>query len=89
MTNLFAIGSHPHKDGYLGWFRRVHKATNEILKDDDGKEIIFGSRLEAEAAAGRALTKYLNGDICSSGIIPSIRQVKRKAAEAVFKAAAE
>lgn len=85
MTNLFSIGSYPRKHGFLAYYRRVHKSTNEVLKDDKGAEIIFPSRAEAEAAAGKALTKYLNGDLCCSGIIPSIRGVKRNTAEKLFR----
>lgn len=83
--NAFQIGAHPFKSGFIAYYRRVHKATNEILKDEHGKEIIFGSRAEAEAAAGKALTAYLNGDLCCSGIIPSVRGVRRQSAEALFK----
>jgi hypothetical protein len=53
--NAFQIGAHPFKNGFIAYYRRVHKATNEILKDDDGREIIFPSKPEAEAAAGRAV----------------------------------
>lgn len=74
----------PFRGGYIGYFRRVHKATNEILKDDNGAEIIFPSQAEAEAAAGKALAKYLNGDLCCSGIIPSIRGVRKNTADKLF-----
>lgn len=82
--NAFAIGSFPHRNGFLGYFRRVHRATNEILKDTNGTEIIFPSKAEAKAAAADELCRYLNGSMVCTGPMPSKRDVRRQAAERQF-----
>lgn len=72
--NEFSIGAQPVPGGYVGWFRKVHRADNEILKGDRGQPIIFPTKAEAKAAAGDALVAYMNGSFCRSGeIIPSAR----------------
>jgi hypothetical protein len=86
MSNVFAVGSQQYLHGYLGYYRRVHKASNEVIKDERGKQVIFPTRDAAEAAAGRALTKYLNREPCCTGLIPPKH---RQEAEKLFSGKVE
>lgn len=65
--NEFQIGVFPVPGGYLGWVRKVHRASNEILKSDRGHPIVFTSKAEAKAAAGEAMCEFLNSPIFRSG----------------------
>jgi len=80
--NRFEVGAEPVKQGYHGWFRRVEKARNQILKDGHGAEIVFASHADAKAAAADALCDYLNGDLRSTGLLPGGHKAE---AEALFK----
>ncbi len=72
--NEFAIGTQAVPGGHIAWFRKVHRAENEIVRGDRGQPIIFPTKSEAKAAAGDALVAYMNGSFCRSGeIIPSAR----------------
>ncbi|ENN86049.1 hypothetical protein RHSP_31849 [Rhizobium freirei PRF 81] len=72
--NQFAIGSMPVPGGFLGWFRKVHRADNEIVKGEKGLPIVFPTRAEAKAAAGDAMVAYINGSFVRSGeIIPAAK----------------
>jgi len=65
--NQFAIGAHPVANGYIAWFRKVHKADNEILKGKGGIPIVYPTRAEAKAAAGEAIVAYINGSLVRDG----------------------
>lgn len=80
--NRFEVGAERVKQGYLGWFRRVEKARNHVLKDGRGAEIIFASLADAKAAAADALCNYLNGELRSTGLMPARHKAR---AEALFK----
>jgi hypothetical protein len=80
--NRFEVGAEPVKQGYLGWFRRVEKARNQILRDGRGDEIVFPSLADAKAAAADALCSYLNGGLRSTGLMP---RKHRAEAEALFR----
>ncbi|WP_205909076.1 hypothetical protein [Neorhizobium lilium] len=67
--NEFAIGAQPMGNGYIAWFRKVHKCDNEILKGKGGNPIIFGSKAEAKAAAGEAIVAYINGSLVRDGAV--------------------
>lgn len=72
--NQFAIGYMAVPGGFIGWFRKVHRADNEIVKGEKGQPIIFPTRAEAKAAAGDAIVAYMNGSFVRSGeIIPAAK----------------
>lgn len=80
--NRFEVGAEPVKHGYLGWFRRVEKARNQVLRDGRGTEIIFPSQADAKAAAADALCRYLNSGLRSTGLLPGKHRAE---ADALFK----
>ncbi len=65
--NEFQIGTDAVADGYLGWIRKVHRATNEILRDRRGEPIVFATQDAAKAAAGEAMVAYLNTPMLRDG----------------------
>lgn len=79
--NEFQIGTEPVAGGHLGWIRKVHRATNEVLKDARGELIVFSSQDAAKAAAGEAIVAYLNTPMLRDGA----RVEVRSKAEALFK----
>ncbi|MBB3411234.1 hypothetical protein FHT87_005187 [Rhizobium sp. BK316] len=79
--NHFAIGTQPVRNGYLAWFRRVHKATNEIIKSH-GKPVIYPTEEKARAAAADALLVYLNSEMVRDG---EVIGAARKEAGSVFR----
>ena len=58
--NEFQIGTEAVADGHLGWIRKVHRATKEIVRDSRGEPIVFATQDAAKAAAGEAMVAYLN-----------------------------
>lgn len=78
--NEFAIGAQPVSGGYIAWFRKVHKADNEVIKEKGGKPKLFATRAEAKAAAGEAMVAYINGNLTRDGA----RAGRHEAAEALF-----
>ncbi len=66
--NEFQIGTEAVADGYLGWIRKVHRATNEILRDRRGEVIVFATQDAAKAAAGEAIVAYLNTPMLRDGV---------------------
>jgi len=80
--NEFAIGTQAVPGGFLGWFRKVHRAENEIVKGERGQPIIFPTKSEAKAAAGEAIVAYMNGSFVRSGEILS---APRREAEELFR----
>ena len=79
--NEFSIGAQPVAGGYIAWFRKVHKASNEILKGKGGKPEIYPTRDAATAAAGMAIVAYINGSLVREGE----RIEARSKADAFFK----
>jgi hypothetical protein len=79
--NEFQIGTDAVEGGHLGWIRKVHRATNEVLKDSRGEPIIFSTRDAAKAAAGEAIVAYLNTPMLRDGA----RVERMSKAEALFK----
>jgi hypothetical protein len=79
--NEFQIGTEAVADGHLGWIRKVHRATNEVLKDNRGEPIIFSTQDAAKAAAGEAMVAYLNTPMLRDGA----RVERMSRAEALFK----
>jgi hypothetical protein len=65
--NQFSIGAQPVPGGFVAWFRKVHKASNEVLKGKGGHPKIFETRDAATAAAGEALVAYINGSLVRDG----------------------
>lgn len=66
--NEFQIGAQPIAGGYLAWFRRVHKADNEIIKGKGGKPVVYPTKDAAKAAAGEAMVAYINGSLVRDGV---------------------
>jgi len=79
--NEFQIGTEAVAGGHLGWIRKVHRATNEILRDCRGEPIVFATQDAAKAAAGEAMVAYLNTPMLRDGA----RVETRSKAEAFFK----
>lgn len=79
--NEFQIGTDAVEGGHLGWIRKVHRATNEVLKDGRGEPIVFSTQDAAKAAAGEAIVAYLNTPMLRDGA----RVEKMAKAEALFK----
>ena len=79
--NEFQIGTEAVAGGHLGWIRKVHRATNEVLKDSRGEAIVFLTEDAAKAAAGEAIVAYLNTPMLRDGA----RVEKMAKAEALFK----
>ncbi|MBM7048326.1 MULTISPECIES: hypothetical protein [Rhizobium] len=80
--NEFQIGTEAVAGGHLGWIRKVHRATNEILKDRSGEPIVFATQDAAKAAAGEAMVAYLNTPMLRNGA--RVEAISK--AEAFFKA---
>lgn len=78
--NEFSIGAQPVGGGWVGWFRRVHKADNEVIKGKGGQPQIFPTREAAKAAAGEHLCAYINGHLVRDGA----KIQARSDADAVF-----
>ncbi|MBB4063663.1 hypothetical protein [Gellertiella hungarica] len=78
--NQFSIGAQAVAGGYIAWFRRVHKADNEILLGKGGQPIIYATKAEAKAAAGERLCAYINGSLVRDGE----KLQARSEADAVF-----
>lgn len=79
--NKFQIGSEAVAGGHHGWIRKVHRATNEILRDSRGEPIIFATQDAAKAAAGEPMVAYLNTPMLRDGArVEAIHK-----AEAFFK----
>lgn len=64
--NHFAIGTMAEQHGYIGWFRKVHRAENEVVKKN-GKSVIFSTRQEAKLAAADAFVSYMNSEMVRDG----------------------
>ncbi|NTJ67290.1 hypothetical protein G6M50_04885 [Agrobacterium rhizogenes] len=79
--NAFQIGTEAVAGGHLGWIRKVHRATNEILRDSRGEPIVFATQDAAKAAAGEAMVAYLNTPMLRDGA----RVEAFSKAEAFFK----
>ena len=79
--NEFQIGTEAVDGGHLGWLRKVHRATNEILRDNRGEPIVFATQDAAKAAAGEAMVAYLNTPMLRDGA----RVAAISKAEAFFK----
>ena len=79
--NEFQIGTEAVTGGHLGWIRKVHRATNEILRDNRGEPIVFATQDAAKAAAGEAMVAYLNTPMLRDGA----RVQAMSKAEAFFK----
>ncbi|MFK0163509.1 hypothetical protein [Rhizobium sp. NPDC090279] len=79
--NEFQIGTEAVAGGHLGWIRKVHRATNEILRDNRGEPIVFATQDAAKAAAGEAMVAYLNTPILRDGA--RVEAISK--AEAFFK----
>ena len=79
--NEFQIGTEAVAGGHLGWIRKVHRATNEILRDSRGEQIVFATQDAAKAAAGDAMVAYLNTPMLRDGA--RIQALSK--AEAFFK----
>ncbi|MDE1995163.1 MAG: hypothetical protein KGI75_21855 [Rhizobiaceae bacterium] len=79
--NEFQIGTEAVNGGHLGWIRKVHRATNEILKDRRGDAIVFPTEDAAKAAAGEAMVAYLNTPMLRDGA--RVEAISK--AEALFK----
>ena len=79
--NEFQIGTEAVTGGHLGWIRKVHRATNEILKDQSGEPIVFATQDAAKAAAGEAMVAYLNTPMLRDGA--RVEAISK--AEAFFK----
>ncbi len=65
--NEFSIGAHPVPGGFIAWFRKVHKASNEVIKEKGGRPKIYPTRDAATAAAGQAIVAYINGSLLRDG----------------------
>jgi hypothetical protein len=79
--NEFQIGTEAVADGHLGWIRKVHRATKEIVRDSRGEPIVFATQDAAKAAAGEAMVAYLNTPMLRDGA----RVAAISKAEAFFK----
>ncbi|TXH83256.1 MAG: hypothetical protein E6Q77_04745 [Rhizobium sp.] len=79
--NEFQIGTEAVVGGHHGWIRKVHRATNEILKDGRGEPIVFATQDAAKAAAGEAIVAYLNTPMLRDGA--RVEAISK--AEAFFK----
>jgi hypothetical protein len=79
--NEFQIGTEAVAGGHLGWIRKVHRATNDVLKDSRGEPIVFSTQDAAKAAAGEAIVAYLNTPMLRDGA----RVERMSNAEALFK----
>ena len=79
--NEFQIGTEAVAGGHLGWIRKGHRATNEILRDCRGEPIVFATQDAAKAAAGEAMVAYLNTPMLRDGA--RVEALSR--AEAFFK----
>lgn len=79
--NEFQIGTEAVAGGHLGWIRKVHRAANEVLKDNRGEAIVFLTEVAAKAAAGEAIVAYLNTPMLRDGA----RVERMSKAEALFK----
>jgi hypothetical protein len=79
--NEFQIGTEAVAGGHLGWIRKVHRATNEILRDKRGEPIVFATQDAAKAAAGEAMVAYLNTPMLRDGA--RVEAISK--AEAFFK----
>jgi hypothetical protein len=79
--NEFQIGTEAVAGGHLGWIRKVHRVTNEVLKDNRGEPIVFLTQDAAKAAAGEAMIAYLNTPMLRDGA----RVAAMSKAEALFK----
>lgn len=79
--NEFQIGTEAVAGGHLGWLRKVHRATNEILRDSRGEPIVFATQDAAKAAAGEAIVAYLNTPMLRGGA--RVEAISK--AEAFFK----
>lgn len=79
--NEFQIGTEAVAGGHLGWIRKVHRSTNEILKDSCGEPIVFMTPDAAKAAAGEAMVAYLNTPMLRDGV--RVQAISK--AEAFFK----
>ncbi|MBN8951432.1 MULTISPECIES: hypothetical protein [unclassified Rhizobium] len=79
--NEFQIGTEAVAGGHLGWIRKVHRATNEILRDNRGEPIVFATQDAAKAAAGEAMVAYLNTPMLRDGA--RVEAISK--AEAFFK----
>jgi len=76
--NEFQIGAQPVPGGYIGWFRKVHRCDNEIIRGKGGHPIVYPTKAEAKAAAGEAMVAYLNGSLVRDG---AVLEAKSKADE--------
>ncbi|AYG59665.1 hypothetical protein [Rhizobium jaguaris] len=79
--NEFQIGTEAVAGGHLGWIRKVHRATNEVLRDHRGEPIVFSTQDAAKAAAGEAMIAYLNTPMLRDGA--RVEAISK--AEALFK----
>jgi hypothetical protein len=67
--NEFQIGAQPVAGGFIAWFRKVHRASNEIIKGKGGHPVIYPTRDAAKAAAGEAIVAYINGHLVRDGAV--------------------
>ncbi|MDP9809377.1 hypothetical protein J2W42_002225 [Rhizobium tibeticum] len=65
--NEFQIGAQAVPGGYIAWFRKVHKASNEVIKEKGGRPKIYPTKDAATAAAGQAIVAYINGSLLRDG----------------------
>ncbi|AYG66774.1 MULTISPECIES: hypothetical protein [unclassified Rhizobium] len=79
--NEFQIGTEAVAGGHNGWIRKVHRATNELLRDKRGEPIVFATQDAAKAAAGEAMVAYLNTPMLRDGA--RVEAISK--AEAFFK----
>ncbi|NLS19516.1 hypothetical protein HGP16_23545 [Rhizobium sp. P40RR-XXII] len=79
--NQFQIGTEAVAGGHHGWIRKVHRATNEIVRDSRGEPIVFATQDAAKAAAGEAMVAYLNTPMLRDGA--RVEAISK--AEAFFK----
>lgn len=57
----------PVAGGFIAWFRKVHRTSNEIIKEKGGLSKIYPTREAAKAAAGEAILAYINGHLVRDG----------------------
>lgn len=65
--NRFAIGTMPEGRGFIGWFRKVHRSENEIVREN-GKPVIYPTRQAAKDGATAAFLAYLNAEMVRDGV---------------------